>query len=233
MLVERLPGLAGMTPQRNLSSIMAMAGIALAAMFSVPAAWALDEQRGEEAAIKACDLRLCQILVSKNPAGDNLKCTLTKTWARSSIKEADSNKLSWGFGDARCSVDLDVSRATLVTSISSDEAKFRLPPHTANCVIEQDGKLEKVTAVVSPKIVFKAGKAEQVWVNLKSVEGPAAIELTVKTAAYLADTLGLFHKRMIKQINRYIERHCPEALAEAAKEKDKAKGKPKAKAAAK
>jgi len=221
-----------MTPQRTRSSIMAMAGIALAATLAAPAALALDEQRGEEAAIKACDLRLCSILVQKTPTGSDLKCTLTKTWARSSIKEAETSKLSWGFGDARCSVDLDVSRATLVTAISGDEAKFRLPPHTANCVIEQDGKLEKVTAVVSPKIVFKNGKAEQVWVNLKSVEGPAAIELTVKTAAYLADTLGLFHKRMIKQINRYIERHCPEALAEAAKEKDKAKGKAK-KAAAK
>jgi hypothetical protein len=209
-----------------------MAGLVLAGILTVPAAQALEPQSTEEAAIKACDLRLCQILVQKTPAGSDLKCTLTKTWARSSIKEAETSKLSWGFGDARCSVDLDVSRATLVTAVSNDEAKFRLPPHTANCVIEQDGKLEKVTAVVSPKIVFKNGKAEQVWVNLKSVEGPAAIELTVKTAAYLADTLGLFHKRMIKQINRYIERHCPEALAEAAKEKDKAKGKAKAKAAA-
>jgi hypothetical protein len=215
------------------TAIAAIAPALLAGLLTMPAARALEPQRDEEAAIKACDLRLCAILVQKSPTGSDLKCTLTKTWARSSIKEAESSKLSWGFGDARCSVDLDVSRATLVAAISGDEAKFRLPPHTANCVIEQDGRLEKVTAVVSPKIVFKNGKAEQVWVNLKSVEGPAAIELTVKTAAYLADTLGLFHKRMIKQINRYIERHCPETLATAAKEKDKAKGKAKAKAAAK
>jgi hypothetical protein len=215
------------------TAIAAIAPVLLADLLTMPAARALEPQRDEEAAIKACDLRLCSILVQKSPTGSDLKCTLTKTWARSSIKEAESSKLSWGFGDARCSVDLDVSRATLVTAISGDEAKFRLPPHTAHCVIEQDGRLEKVTAVVSPKIVFKNGKAEQVWVNLKSVEGPAAIELTVKTAAYLADTLGLFHKRMIKQINRYIERHCPETLATAAKEKDKAKGKAKNKAAAK
>jgi hypothetical protein len=215
------------------TAIAAIAPVLLAGLLTMPAARALEPQRDEEAAIKACDLRLCSILVQKSPTGSDLKCTLTKTWARSSIKEAESSKLSWGFGDARCSVDLDVSRATLVTAISGDEAKFRLPPHTAHCVIEQDGRLEKVTAVVSPKIVFKNGKAEQVWVNLKSVEGPAAIEMTVKTAAYLADTLGLFHKRMIKQINRYIERHCPETLATAAKEKDKAKGKAKNKAAAK
>jgi hypothetical protein len=222
-----------MIPAPLVTSALAVASMLLAGILTAPAALALDEQRGEEAAIKACDLRLCSILVSKNPAGDNLACTLTKTWARSSIKEADTNKLTWGFGDARCSVDLDVSRATLVSALTSDEAKFRLPPHTAHCVIELDGKPENVTAVVSPKIIFKGGKAQQVWINLKSIEGPGAIQLTVQTAAYLADTLGLFHKRMIKQINRYVERHCPEALAEAAKEKDKAKPKGKARASAK
>jgi hypothetical protein len=215
-----------MIPARSsFTSIMVLAGLMLAGALGAPAAWALDEQRGEEAAIKACDLRLCSILVSKNPAGDNLKCTLTKTWARSSIKEADSQKLTWGFGDARCSVDLDVSRATLVSALTSDEAKFRLPRHTANCIVELDGKPEKVTAVVSPKITFKNGKAQQVWINLKRIDGPAAVQLTVQTAAYLADTLGLFHKHMIKQINRYIERHCPESIAVAAKAPAKAKSK--------
>ena len=60
------------------------------------AARALEEQRGEEAAIKACDQRLCSILVHKNAKGEDPKCTLTKTWAKSKIKEADTHKLSWG-----------------------------------------------------------------------------------------------------------------------------------------
>jgi hypothetical protein len=216
-----------MTPARLRTSILAFAYILLSGALAVPAAQALDEQKDEEAAIKACDQRLCSILVNKSPRGEDLKCTLTKTWARSSIKEAESSKLTWGFGDARCSVDIDIGRATLIAAVTSERIKFRVPAHTATCVIEQDGRLEKVTAVLSPKITFRNGKAEQVWVNLRRVNGPAAIELTVQTAAYLADKLGLFHKRMIKQINRYIERHCPQSLAVAAKQptpkaKDKA-----------
>ncbi len=219
-----------MTPTPHVTWVSAMAGLVLAGVLTVPAAQALEPHGNEEAAIKACDQRLCSILVQKSPTGSDLKCTLTKTWARSSIKEAETSKLTWGFGDARCAVDIDISRAKLIEVISAEETKFRLPPHTANCVIEQDGKLETVTAVLSPKITFKNGKADQVWVNLKSVDGPAGIQLTVNTAAYLADKLGLFHRRMIKSINRYIERHCPESLAEAAKEKAKGKAK---KAAAK
>ena len=110
----------------------------------------------------------------------------------------------------------DISRALLVAAVSDEQSKLRVPPHTANCVVEQDGKLEKVTAVLAPKIIFKDGRADKVWVNLKSVEGPPSIRLTLQTAAQLADTLGLFHKQMIKAINRYIERHCPTTQSVAA-----------------
>jgi hypothetical protein len=191
--------------------------IAIAALaLTGAAARALEEQRGEEAAIKACDQRLCSILVHKNAKGEDLKCTLTKTWAKSKIKEADTHKLSWGYGDARCSVDINLSRAVLVEVMTGERTKLYVPKHTANCVVEQDGKLEKVTAELAPKIYFKDGKVEKIWVNLKSVEGPASIRFTLQTAAQLADTLGLFHRHMVRSMNKYIERHCPATQATAA-----------------
>jgi hypothetical protein len=109
-----------------------------------------------------------------------------------------------------------------------DEGKgtYRFVPHTANCVVEQDGKPRKVTAVLAPKIVFRKGRADKIWVNLKSVDGPSSITFTVQTAAQLADSLGLFHRQMIKGINRYIERHCPTTQTVAAT-KPAAKGKGK------
>jgi hypothetical protein len=195
---------------------------ALAAVFVGTPAMALEEQKGEAAAITECDKRLCTILLEKSPKGADLKCALTKTWGRSKIKEADSQQISWGFGDARCSVDLQLSRETLVTAMTADRVTIRAPRHTANCVVEQDGKPEKVTAVLAPKIEFRNGRAEKIWIRLKSVDGPTAIALTVKTAAQLADNLGLFHGQMIKGINRYVERHCPKTLDVAATAKDKA-----------
>jgi hypothetical protein len=197
-------------------------GAVAAAMLGGSVAMALDEEKGEQAAIQDCDRHLCSILLDKNPQGADLKCALTKTWARAKIKEADTHQLSWGFGDARCSVDVDLGRATLVAAVAGREATYRAPRHTATCVVEQDGKLEKVTAVLAPKIEFRNGRAEKVWVRLKSVDGPFAIATTVQTAAHLADTFGLFHGQMIKGINRYVERHCPKTLDIAATSKDKA-----------
>jgi hypothetical protein len=54
-------------------------------------------------------------------------------------------------------------------------------------------------------------------VRLKSVDGPASVTLTLQTAAQLADTFGVFHRQMLKNINRYITRHCPKVLDVAAK----------------
>ncbi len=186
-----------------------VAVVAVATAVWLAPAQALEEERGEAAAIKACDQRLCAILVQKNPAGEDLRCKLSKTWSRSTIKDADSQKLSWGFGDARCTVEINLSRALVVSALTADKRKLFIPPHTANCVVEQDGKLEKVTAVLSPKIAFVNGKADKIWVNLSSVEGPVGIRTTLLAAAQLADGLGLFHRQMIKAVNRHIERHCP------------------------
>lgn len=197
---------------RSLAAAVALAVMAMTAT----GARALEPLRGEEAAIKACDKRLCALLTRKDPKGEDLRCALTKTWERSRIKEAESSKLTWGYGDARCSVDIDIRRAAILAAMTADSAKFRVPPHTANCIVESDGKLEKVTATLAPKITFKDGKADKIWINLKSVEGPTAIKATLYTAAELADRLGLFHKRMVKSVNRYIERHCPREFPEVA-----------------
>jgi hypothetical protein len=194
-----------------------MAAVVPAAVVAAPEAMAMEEQKGEEAAIQDCDKRLCSMLLERNPQGADLKCALTKTWAKSKIKEADSNKVSWGFGDARCTVEINLSREKMVAVLGEEGGTFRFAAHTAHCVVEQDGKLEKLTAVVAPKIVFRNGRAEKIWVNLRSIEGPSSITYTVQTAAQLADTFGLFHRQMIKSINRYIERHCPTTQAVASK----------------
>ena len=139
----------------------------------IPRRRALEEQAGEAKAIDACDKRLCTMLQGKDAKGEDLKCALTKTWARSTLKEADQTAVKWGFGDARCSVQINMSRQAIVNAVSGNgEIKLKVPPHTANCVVEQDGHLNPVTATVAPKIVFRDGKAIKIWINLMNVDGP-------------------------------------------------------------
>jgi hypothetical protein len=202
---------------------LAACGAALGMVFAMSPAQALDELAHEAAGISACEHRLCAILVGRDPKGDDLRCELTKTWARSTIKDADSTQVRWGFGDARCSAKLDVSRSSLVTALAGGKKKFFLPPQRVDCVVEQEGKVRNIKVVAAPKIAFRDGQAEKIWINLMSVEGPSAIRQTIQTAAELEDKLGLFHRQMVKQVNRFITRHCPQqqalALEGAAKDK--------------
>ena len=188
----------------------ALAGAALliGALVASPVG-ALEEQKGEQQALDACDERLCHMLQQKTPTGQDLKCRLTKTWARSTIKEADRSELSWGFGDARCSMELNVSRASIVAAVTDGKFKLWVPPHTADCIIEQDGQLKTIKATVAPKIVFKNGRAEKIWINLMHIDGPANITGWMSAGAQLSDSIGVFHRPMIKSVNGYIYKHCP------------------------
>jgi len=40
----------------------------------------------------------------------------------------------------------------------------------------------------------------------------------LSAAATLEDRIGLFHRSMVKSVNRYIEKHCVNLLATAAKD---------------
>jgi hypothetical protein len=173
---------------------------------------------GEAKVLEDCDRRLCTILLKQEVTGDDLKCDLTKTWARATIKGADSPGLTWGFGDARCTAHVRITRAALVTALTAKNYKLWVPAHTAECVVEQSGQMKTIKATLAPKIEFKNGRVEKIWVNLQSMEGTSSITGLLSAGANLIDSTGLFHGQMVKEANKYIYTQCPknypEVLAE-------------------
>ena len=87
------------------------------------------------------------------------------------------------FGDARCSVDLKVPRALIVHALTAQTVKLELPQHHVSCEIERDKEIDRVHFMLGPKVRFENGQAKQVWINLKKVEGPAAIKAMATTLA--------------------------------------------------
>lgn len=164
--------------------------------------------------VQACEMRLCTIVVRKPAQGDDLKCALAKTWTRAAVKygaEAAS-MMTWNMGDARCSVQLNIGRGDLVAAMSQPDYTLQFAAHTASCDIVSDDQISKLNVTLAPKIVFKSGEAKKVWVNVKKVDGPSGLKTMVWTAAKLEDKLGLFHKPMIKEINKLLRQKCPEKL---------------------
>lgn len=191
----------------------ALAALIGAAVCAPHAAHALDELKHEKKAISSCERALCGMLVTKDPKGSDLKCDLTKTWGQKTIKAAESSTLSWGFGDARCTARISVTRAEILAAISSPKAKFWLPDQRVHCVVEEDGKPQDVHVLVSPKIEFRNGQAEKIWINLKEVDGPPNVTGLVRFAVGLSDKVGILHPGLVKSVNGFINKSCPKVLA--------------------
>lgn len=195
-------------PWRRARRPVATALAAIGAAALAAPAFALVEAPGERDALKACEKRLCSMILDKDAKGADLACDVQKTWAKESLERGKEKGVSWGFGDARCTVDLKLSRSDIIGALTKPKHKVFIPAHEVNCVIEREGELKPVVAKLAPKLVFKNGKADKVWINLESIEGPADVKSTIWTAAKLEDSIGIFHRPMIKSINKFIHAQC-------------------------
>lgn len=196
---------------RHISLLPGCTGATALLLATVGSAQALNEAKGEKEALKACEKSLCEIVTKKSPDSGDLTCSLSKTWPKAELKEGSSaGKLSWGFGDARCTVDLKLARATIVSAMKDPKATLQFPDHTVNCEIEGDNKeVTKVSATLAPKAEFEGGKATKAWVNLKEVNAPTVMKGLAFAAAKLEDNLGVFHKSLINSLNKMLHEKCP------------------------
>jgi len=190
--------------------------VAGAALFTVAigGAQALEEAKGEKEALKACEKSLCELVTKKAPDDGDFTCNLSKTWPKDELKEGSSaGKLSWGFGDARCTVDLKLARATIVSAMKDPKSTLQFPDHTVKCIIEGEKEPTNVTATLAPKAEFEGGQAKKVWINLKEVEGSTVIKGLAFAAAKLEDNLGVFHSALVGSVNKLIQEKCPKVAA--------------------
>lgn len=215
---------SGLRLHRGLAA--GLAGLMLLASWGAPS-FAIEEPPGEEAALKACEKRLCTMVLNKEPVGDDLSCNVQKTWAKSSLEGGKSKGMSWGFGDAQCKVDIKLERKDVVAALTRPKHTVKIPAHNVNCVVEREGELKPVKARVAPKLKFKDGKADKVWINLEDIEGPDDVKSTVWAAAQLEDTLGVFHRPMIRSINKFLHRNCARRYGPGAEEAEKKSSKTK------
>ena len=202
---HRLP-----TPGRTGTRGLVLAAGILSLFLPATGAAALDEPAGEWDNLKSCEKRLCTMILKQEPTGDDLTCPLAKTWPKTTLNGGEGKLVKWGFGDARCAVDLNITRAKLIGALTTPAYALEVPEHKVTCDVESNGEVKKVRMKLAPRIEFKSGRASKVWINLKDVSGPAGIKATVWTAAKLEDSFGIFHKNMIKSINKFMTKRCVE-----------------------
>lgn len=208
------------TGVRTRYSAFLLGAAALSVSLLATPALALEERPNEEEDLKTCEKNLCAIILSKDTAGADLSCAISKTWSKDKIEKGANTKsgLSWGFGDARCSLDLTAKRDNIVSSLTKPEHKLEMQSHHVKCEIEQGEKREVTTIDVdlAPRVTFKDGKATKAELNITKVEAPAVIKAVITGADWIEKNLGLFHGEMIEEINKFIAKKCPKRYPEMA-----------------
>lgn len=189
----------------DLSACAVAAGIWLAA----GPALALDEKGDEKEQLKACEQHVCEIILKKETAGADLSCAIGKTWSKAKIKDGiEKKKISWGFGDARCGIEVKVTRAAMLDVLTKPESTLQVDKHTVKCEVERESEVTPISISLAPKITFKDGKAQKAWLNISDIEAPAVVKGAIWTAAKVEDTFGLFHSEMIEEINEFVHQKC-------------------------
>ena len=174
---------------------------------------ALIPDKDEKQRLKVCERQICEIIVGKKTAGSPLNCDLKKTWSKKTLKKGGKkSRVSWLFGDAQCRTDITMNRAEIIAALTQRKYKMWLTRQTINCKIVRSDKIHPLTIIASPKIKFKKGKARKVWLNVKKISGPKDIKGLIWTVANLEDSIGIFHRPIIKQINKFIRIKCPKIV---------------------
>jgi hypothetical protein len=198
-------------------SVSLLAGLAcgiVVAGAGAAEAQGLVEGASERDALKACEKKICEIVVKKEASGPDFACTLTKTWNKSKIQEGiEKKRLTWGFGNARCVIDVAMKRSDILEAMSKPAHTIELAPQTVKCQVEREKDALDVNVTLAPKLQFKDGKAEKAWLGVKNIEAPVVIRGAIWTVAQAEDYFGLFHGDMIAEINEFTGQKCTKAMA--------------------
>ncbi len=193
-------------------AVSAVAGGAADAPEQMPAQPQTQAQITEVERIQQCDRDLCGIALHPKEAGAPLRCDLTKTWYKEEISKAwsekSNNRISWPFGDAQCSVKLDVERALLAGAVTNEKYKLKSPTLPVKCEVDRKGTRYPLAVTLTPEVEFKDGKATLVLLNVEKIEANAVIKSVVWTASKMESNFGLFQKALLKGINDYITEYC-------------------------
>lgn len=193
------------TRQRGSLSLFSLSVAILAAGWTAPAA----AQRSEMERLQQCDRDLCAILSTPSRGGEPLQCDLAKTWYKEQIdKVLRAKGLGWSFGDADCTLKLDIERSILTKAMTRNSYTLRVPEQAANCEVEYRGSRYPVKVTLAPEIRFARGRAATVSLGVRDIDANPIVKVLLWSATKMQSSLGLYQDDLVRGVNRYIVREC-------------------------
>jgi hypothetical protein len=162
--------------------------------------------------LRQCDLDLCAIVNDPSRRAGKLTCDIAQTWYKEDIKTAvEKGRLSWPFGDARCTMKVDIARSLLAPAATEPGYKLNATPQPVVCAVDTESGPYEVKAKLAPVMKFEKGKVTSVDLGIKDIEGGAVVRNVVWAAWKFESNFGFFQEDFVRLANKYVHEHCPEA----------------------
>ncbi|MBT3069620.1 hypothetical protein KKP04_01880 [Rhodomicrobium sp. Az07] len=199
---------------------------ALTLAVSVPA-WAEDaapapaiapelaERMGKEKEDrKACKREICKAFAEAK-SGEPISCSVTKTWLASEIQSSYlGDRLTWPWGHAQCSAQIDLDRDTIAEAASKPSATLKLKKHDIACKLDNkntsEGTAYDVKLSIQPVVTFENGRATKAELNWGTIEAPLLAKTAIWSATAVDANFSVIASGVVKEINAFLGVKCKE-----------------------
>lgn len=175
------------------------------------------EEKTEKNARKECKKKICDIIASRDPLGDDVLCDIVKTWREEDIVKMLGGKIGWPWGKAVCQSRLEVKRKDLALAMSEPDYDMVMPAQTVRCTLAQKdgGAPYAIEVTLAPKARFENGKATEASINWGEASAPTFIYPLIYAGTGLDNSANVLGSEVVRMINEFTTKKCAEVKAEA------------------
>lgn len=174
------------------------------------------EELAEKEARKACKQKICDIIATRDPNGEDVACHIVKTWREEDIVKMLGGRISWPWGKAVCQSKLEVKRKPLALAMSQDRYEIVMPAQKVRCTLWQKGEGEPyaIEITLAPRAIFENGKAVEAGVNWGGASAPMLIYPLIYAGTALDNSANVLGPEVVRMVNEFTTKKCAEVKVE-------------------
>jgi len=175
------------------------------------------EELAEKEARKECKRKICDIVATRDPAGEDVSCDIVKTWRENDIVKMLGGKIGWPWGKAVCQSRLEVKRKDLALAMSEPAYDMTMPTQKVRCTLAQKdgGEPYAIEVTLTPTAKFENGRATSASVNWGEASAPTFIYPLIYAGTGLDNSANVLGPEVVRMINEFTTKKCAEVKAEA------------------
>jgi hypothetical protein len=175
------------------------------------------EEQAEKDARKECKRKICDIIASRDPSGEDVSCDIVKTWREEDIVKMLGGKIGWPWGRAVCQSRLKVKRKDLALAMSEPDYDMVMPAQKVRCTLAQKdgGEPYAIEVTLAPKAKFENGKATEASINWGEATAPMFVYPLIYAGTGLDNSANVLGPEVLRMINEFTIKKCAEVRAEA------------------